>query len=155
MTLRGALLWIHVSLGALWIGAALSFVLAAIVLDAKSGERHEFAVRAAPAIGRVGLTAAIIVLLTGLANLWTLGTSRDFHFRPQFLGILEGKLVLYALMVLALWGSLRAAARLGAARRAGRSREITIETGRLVRFNVVMALGGAMALVLGLWLAGT
>ena len=155
MTLRAAMLWIHVGLGALWIGAALSFVLAAAALDTQSGERHEFAVRAAPAIGRVGLVAAVIVLLTGFGNLWMLGLGPGFHFRPQFLGILEGKLVLYALMVLALWGALRAATRLTAARREGRPREITLETGRLTRYNFVMAVGGAAALALGLWLAGT
>ncbi|SRR5579875_1118904 len=155
MTLRGALLWIHVALGALWIGAALSFVLAAAVLDSGTGERQEFAARAAPAIGRVSLAAGVIVLLTGLGNIWTLGTSTAFHFRPQFLRILEGKITVYALMIIALFGALRASSKLVDARREGRSCETVIETGRLARFNLVMVLGGAIAMALGLWLAGT
>jgi hypothetical protein len=130
-------------------------VLAAAVLDSKSGEREEFAVRAAPAIGRVSLTAAVIVLLTGLGNIWTLGTSTDFHFRPQFLRLLEGKIIVYALMIIALFGALRASSKLVVARREGRPRETATQTGRFARFNFVMVLGGAIALALGLWLAGT
>ena len=155
MTLRGALLWTHVAFGALWIGAALCFVLAAAVLDRENGERDEFSVRAAPAINRVGLAAAVIVIVTGLGNLWTLGISPGFRIRPDFVRILEGKLVLYAIMVIALWASLRAATELIAARRDGRAPELARQTGRLARFNLVMAVCGAAALSLGLWLAGT
>ncbi len=155
MTLRGALLWTHVAFGALWIGAALCFVLAAAVLDQENGERDEFSVRAAPAINRVGMAAAVIVILTGLGNLWTLGISPGFRIRPGFVRILEGKLVLYAIMVIALWASLRAASKLIAARRDGRAPELALQTGRLAGFNLVMAVCGAVALSLGLWLAGT
>jgi hypothetical protein len=155
MTLHGALLWTHVAFGALWIGAALCFVLAAAVLDRESGERDEFAVRAAPTINRLGMAAAVIVILTGLANLWTLGISPGFRIQPDFLRLLEGKLVLYSIMVIALWASLRAATKLIAARRDGLARELPVQTGRLARFNLVMAVCGAVALALGLWLAGT
>jgi hypothetical protein len=155
MTLRGALLWTHVAFGALWIGAALCFVLATAVLDRDNGERDEFSARAAPTINRLGLAAAVVVILSGLGNLWTLGISPGFRIRPAFTDILEGKVVLYAIMVIALWASLRAAAKLAAARRDGQARELATQTGRLARFNLVTVVCGATALALGLWLAGS
>lgn len=155
MTLRGVVLWIHVAFGALWIGAALCFVLAAAVLDSESGERSEFAIRAAPAINRVSLTAAIIVILTGLSNIWMAGRLANFHFRPEFVRLLESKVLLYAIMVVALSASFRAASNLSSAYREGRAPVVTAQTGRLTRFHFVTALCGVVALALGLWLAGT
>ena len=155
MTVRGVLLWIHVAFGALWIGAALCFVLAAAVLDSESGERPEFALRAAPAINRVGLVAAIIVVLTGLGNIWMAGRLTDFHFRPEFIRLLEGKVLLYAMMVVALCASFQAESNMSRAHLEGRARAVSAQTGRLTRFHLMTALCGAVALALGLWLAGT
>ncbi len=155
MTVRGTFLWLHVAFGALWIGAAICFVLAAAVLDSESGERHEFAVRAAPAVNRISLAAAIIVITTGLSNIWLAGRLTDFRFRPEFVRLLEGKVLLYAMMVIALYASFRAASNLSGAHREGRARAVAAETGRLTRFHFVTALSGAVALALGLWLAGT
>jgi len=153
--MRGVFLWIHVAFGALWIGAALCFVLAAAVLDAEGGERHEFALRAAPAINRIGLTAAIIVVLTGLGNIWMVGRLTNFHFRPEFIRLLEGKVLLYATMVVALWASFRAESNMRSANREGLTPGVNAETGRLTRFHLAIALCGIVALALGLWLAGT
>jgi uncharacterized membrane protein len=155
MTVRGTFLWLHVAFGALWIGAALCFVLAAAVLDSESGERREFAIRAAPAINRIGLAAAIVVITTGLGNIWMAGRLTDFHFRPEFMHLLEGKVLLYAIMVIALYASFRSESNLSGIHREGPVRAAAAETGRLTRFHLVTALSGAVALALGLWLAGT
>ncbi|HTW86606.1 MAG TPA: hypothetical protein VMD75_01250 [Candidatus Binataceae bacterium] len=156
MTLRGTFLWIHVVFGTLWIGSALCFVLAAAVLDSESGERREFAIRAAPVINRIGLVAAVVVITSGLGNIWMAGRLTDFHFRPEFVDLLEGKVLLYGIMAVALYASFRAAAKLsGGIEGEGAMRADAIETGRLARFHLVTALSGALALMLGLWLAGS
>lgn len=156
MTVRGTFLWIHVAFGALWIGTALCFVLAAAVLDSENGERHEFAMRAAPAINRIGLAAAIVVITTGLGNIWMAGRLTDFHFRPEFVHLLEGKVLLYVVMVIALYASFRTASNLnGGMPREGAMRAVATETARLMRFQLMTALSGAVALALGLWLAGS
>jgi hypothetical protein len=155
MTVRGTFLWIHVAFGMLWVGAALCFVLAAAVVGSAGDERREFAMRAAPAINRIGLTAATIVIITGLANLWMAGRLTNFHFRPAFVHLLEGKVLLYFTMVAALYGSFRAESNLSGAYREGRAGAVSAQTGRLARLYVVTALCGAAALALGLWLAGT
>lgn len=156
MTIRGAFLWLHVAGGAIWIGACLCFVLAAAVLDAESGERSEFAIRAAPAINRIGLVAAITVILTGLGNLWVAGQARSYRFGPEFVHLLQIKLALYAIMALATWAAFRADAqvKLRPPQFDGRSGASAALTSRLALLYLAVAGCGGIALVLGLWLAG-
>ncbi|MBF6569029.1 MAG: hypothetical protein IVW54_09150 [Candidatus Binataceae bacterium] len=155
MTLRGAFLWLHVAGGAIWIGACLCFVLAAVVLDAESGERSEFAMRAAPAINQIGLVAAITVILTGLGNLWIAGQTRSYRFAPEFVHLLQIKLALYAIMALATWAAFRADSQMRLPPQPdGRSGAITTRISRLTLLYLATAGCGGVALVLGLWLAG-
>src|SRR5271167_4383959 len=102
MTIADIVVWIHVSSGIAWIGAALAFVLAAIAMERGSAERREFFVRAAKPIGMIGLAGAITIVITGVMNLWFAGRARNFNFRSQFVGVLSVKIVLYLAMSLAL-----------------------------------------------------
>ena len=145
--LRTAFLWIHVLCGAIWVAVSLSFVLAAGA--STETERAGFASRVAPVLNRLNLAAIALLPLSGIANL--IFVAREHHFRlpAAFVEVLGAKLLLLCGMAAALaiaWGT---AARLGSdAPGARRAR-------RLLWLYGAMAAMGAVALMLGLWLAGS
>lgn len=107
--------------------------------------------RVVPRLNRANAVAAALLLITGLINLFAAGARRRFGFSTMFTSILAVKLGLYALMVAALMASFRAE-RQWSDRKQGEG--ALIGTGRLVALSACVALCGAAALMLGVWLAG-
>jgi hypothetical protein len=139
--LRNTILWVHVLCGALWVAVSLSFVLAASAIA--DGERAAFAARVAPKLNRLNLVAIVLLPLTGAANLFYVGRAHHFRYPAAFAEVLSAKLVLLCGMAIALgvaWGA--AADHVRGAR-------------RLLWLYGAMAAMGAVALMLGLWLAGS
>jgi len=155
MTIADIVVWIHVSAGIAWIGAALAFVLAAIAMERGSAERREFFVRAAKPIGMIGLAGAITIVITGISNLWFAGRARNFNFGSQFVAVLSVKIVLYLAMCLALIGIIRARIRMNAALRIDDTAAFDHESARISSLWAATAIMGAVALGAGLWLAGS
>jgi hypothetical protein len=148
--LRTAFLWIHVLCGASWVAVSLSFVLAAGA--STETERAGFAARVAPVLNRLNLAAIVILPVSGIANLIFVARERHFSLPTAFVEVLSAKLLLLCGMAAALalaWG---AAARLGSGtppRTSGDGER------RLLWLYSAMAAMGAVALMLGLWLAGS
>lgn len=144
--LRTVILWIHVLCGAAWVAVSLSFVLAAGA--STEDERAGLAARVAPALNRLNLAAIVVLPLSGIANLAYVARDRHYKLPTAFVEVLGAKVVLLVAMAAALaiaWGT---AARLGAAGSGGAER-------RLMGIYGAMAGLGAVALMLGLWLAGS
>ncbi|HZO81885.1 MAG TPA: hypothetical protein VFB33_09325 [Candidatus Binataceae bacterium] len=139
--LSETILWIHVLCGALWVAVSLSFVLAAAATA--DGEREAFAARVAPKLNRLNLVAIALLPLTGVANLVYVGRGHHFRYPPAFAGVLSVKLVLLCGMAVALGVAWSAAT--------DRARGAR----RLLWLYGAMAAMGAVALMLGLWLAGS
>ena len=139
--LRDTILWVHVLCGALWVVVSLSFVLAASATA--GGERTTFAARVAPKLNRLNLIAIILLPLTGLGNLFFVGRAHHFHLPAAFDEVLSAKLLLLCGMAIALKVAWSAANDLGGGAR------------RLLWLYGAMVAMGAMALMLGLWLAGS
>jgi hypothetical protein len=144
--LRTTLLWIHVLCGAVWVVASLSFVLAA---GASTGnERTELAARVAPVLNRLNLAAIVVLPLSGIGNLIFVAREHRFRLPTGFLAVLGAKLLLLCAMAAALalaWGT---AAKFDSGAMAEGER-------RLLWLYGAMAACGAVALMLGLWLAGS
>jgi hypothetical protein len=144
--LRTALLWIHVLCGALWVAVSLSFVLAAGA--STESERPGFAARVAPALNRLNLAAIAILPLSGIANLIFIASEHRFRLPVAFVEVLGAKLLLLCGMAAALAAAWGAAAKLGSGSPGDGER-------RLLWLYGAMAAMGAIALMLGLWLAGS
>ena len=156
MALQTVILWIHALSGAGWVAACVCFVIAGLVLSASGDEQRDFALGAAPRIVGFSLAAALLLLFTGAANLVLLGSERGFRFSQEFAGILGLKVVLLVVMLLALRWTLRAAASLpGDAQPAAPSNALALRMAGMVRAQCAIAVMGAVALLLGLWLMGT
>lgn len=139
--LSSAILWVHVLCGALWLAVNLSFVLAASATA--DGERAAFAARVAPKLNRLNLAAIVLLPLTGIGNLLYVGRAHHFRLPAAFAEVLSAKLLLLCGMAVALgvaWGA------------AG---DRTRGAQRLLWLYGAMAAMGAVALMLGLWLAGS
>ena len=148
--LRTAFLWIHVLCGAIWVAVSLSFVLAAGA--STETERAGFASRVAPVLNWLNLAAIALLPLSGIANL--IFVAREHHFRlpAAFVEVLGAKLLLLCGMAAALaiaWGT---AARLGSGAPPAAP---GVGEWRLLWLYGAMAAMGAVALMLGLWLAGS
>lgn len=144
--LRIAFLWIHVLCGALWVAVSLSFVLAAGA--STETERAGFASRVAPVLNRLNLAAIVILPLSGIANLIFVARAHHFSLPAAFVEVLSAKLLLLCGMAAALalaWG---AVSRLGSGAPGDGER-------RLLWLYGGMAAMGAIALMLGMWLAGS
>jgi hypothetical protein len=144
--LRTTFLWIHMLCGALWVAVSLSFVLAAGA--STETERAGFASRVAPVLNRINLAAIVILPLSGIANLIFVARERHFSLPAAFVEVLGAKLLLLFGMAAALalaWG---AAAKLGSGAPGEGER-------RLLWLYGAMAATGSIALMLGLWLAGS
>ncbi len=148
--LRTTFLWIHVLCGAIWVAVSLSFVLAA---GASTETEHEgFAARVAPVLNRLNLAAIVLLPLSGIANLIFVAREHQFKLPAAFVEVLGAKLLLLCGMAAALaiaWGT---AARLGSGAPPGAS---NASERRLLWLYGAMAAMGAVALMLGLWLAGS
>jgi hypothetical protein len=154
MALGAVVLWIHVLCGVVWVGTCASFVLAAWAIAAESSEWRAFAMRAAPPLNRINIVTACTIPLTGLGNLVYVGMTRSTPFPPAFFAVLSIKVFLYCVMGVML------AAAMGA--------ETAMRTGfangdsagdaalrKMMRLYAWIAGAGTIALMLGLWLAGT
>jgi hypothetical protein len=144
--LRNTFLWIHVLCGALWVAASLSFVLAAGA--STEGERTGFASRVAPVLNRLNLGAIVLLPLSGIANLIYVARANHYRLPAAFVEVLGAKLLLLCGMATALAMAWGATARLGSGAADKGER-------RLVWLYGAMAGMGAVALMLGLWLAGS
>jgi hypothetical protein len=129
---------------------SLSFVLAAGA--SSEAERAGFAARVAPVLNRLNLAAIVILPLSGIANLTFVVRERHFRLPSAFVEVLGVKLLLLCGMAVALtlaWGTVT---NLG-------SRVPPTASGagerRLLWLYGAMAAMGAVALMLGLWLAGS
>jgi hypothetical protein len=144
--LKTAFLWIHVLCGALWVAVSLSFVLAAGA--STESERMTFAARVAPVLNRLNLAAIALLPLSGIANLIFVAREHHFSLPAAFVELLGAKLVLLCAMAAALALAWRAAAKLDSGAPGAGER-------RLLWLYGAMAATGAVALMLGLWLAGS
>ena len=133
-----AILWIHATAGALWIGACACFVIAGLALTPGSDEHRNFVVRSAPKIDRLAILAAALLLLTGLANLVQAAISRQFAFSTAFTTVLAIKIVLYITMLVMMRSSMK-----------------TTAMDRILKAHAAIVAMGAVALLLGLWLIGS
>ncbi len=144
-------LWLHVAGASWWVVACVTMAVAGAVVNADSVEGKEFVLRVVPRFNRANVLAAALLLITGVINLFAAGARRRFDFSPMFTRILAVKLGLYALMVAALIASLRA-------ERKWRDRNpggaVLIGAGRPAALSAFIALAGAAAMMLGVWLAG-
>lgn len=143
--LRIAFLWIHVLCGALWVIVSLSFVLAAGA--STEAERAGFTARVASRLNWLNLVAIVLLPLSGVANLFYVARARRFSLPAAFVQVLGVKLLLWCGMAAALAMAWRAAT--------GRGAETQGSEWRLLRLYGAMAAMGAIALMLGLWLAGS
>jgi hypothetical protein len=150
MRLSSAVLWLHVLCGVSWVGAAASFVLAIAALGTQKRELREFAVRVAPRINRLCFGCAILIPITGLANLVFAAQARGFRVPPEFVRIVAVKLLLFTAMAGLLW---RASQRAAAVDLASVEETAPLIRGLSRLYVMMLALGG-IALLMGLWLAG-
>jgi uncharacterized membrane protein len=144
-------LWLHVAAGSWWVLASVTMAVAGAVVSAESGEGREFVVRVVPKFNRANAAAAALLLATGVVNVFGAGARRHFAFPAAFTDVLAVKVGLYVLMVaalMALFGVERNP------RRANPGAAVPIRTGRLVALSALIALAGALAMILGVWLAG-
>ena len=149
------MLWVHVLAGALWIGASAALVLAALALGSGADERRDFATRVAPRIGWFCAGAAAIVLVSGAFNFLLAGIARGFKISTAFDAILAAIIALYIAMCAALGVAIRTAAVIRAVLARGRDVAVAGAIRRMMRSHGAIAILGALALVLGLWLAGS
>ena len=133
-----AILWIHATAGAFWIGAYACFVIAALALTPGTDEHRNFVVRSAPKIDRLAILAAALLLLTGLVNLAQAAISRQFAFSTAFTTVLAIKIMLYIAMLAIMRSSTKTAA-----------------IDRKVKAHAAIVAMGSIALLLGLWLIGS
>ena len=156
MPLQTIILWMHALAGAGWVAACVCFVIAGLALPSGSNEQRSFALVAAPRIVLFNLVAAILVLLSGVANLILAGMARDFHFSTEFWRTLAVKVVLFITMFVVLRWTLSAARHLrDDAEPSALLDALSDHVTGMVRWHAAIAAMGGIALLLGLWLMGT
>jgi hypothetical protein len=143
-------LWTHVAVAAWWVLASTIMALAAALMSSEGEEAQDFVLRVVPKLNRVNAAAAGLLLGTGIVNVFSAGERRNFVFSTDFTRILEIKVVLYLAMVAALVLLFGIERRLWRASHA----EVKNGTGRLVTLSALIALAGAGAMILGVWLVG-
>ncbi len=148
---RTVILWTHAVGGAAWIGACVSFLLAAGAMGLDTEEGHRFGQRVGPAINRIGLGAMLLIVVTGLVNIFLAGAQRDYHFSNVFVGLLCAKIAILVAMFLLLIANFRAELDLGSEDPAVLSRAMR----RMLVCDGAIAACGALAVILGLWLLGS
>lgn len=148
------MLWAHVMSASWWVLACVTMALVGAVLDTDSVEGREFVVRVVPKFNYANSAAAAVLLMTGLVNLYGAGEDRRFHFPPAFFRVLAIKVVLYVMMFAALRASVSVERQLVAQARGRASPGKAAGAGRLAVLAALMALLGAAAMLLGVWLVG-
>ena len=146
MTFQNLILWLHVICGAGWIGACLIFVVASTALGEQQQELCEFLERVTPRTNRIGIVCALLIPVTGTANLAFAAGKHHYRLPTEFSVIIAAKLLLLAAMVLML---IHAAKIHGS-----HPGEPQNESRRLALAYGVIAGCGSVALMLGLWLSG-
>jgi len=147
LTPRTLILWLHVLCGLSWIGACASFILASLALTGQDSEVRELVRRTAPRINRIGLGCAALVPITGLVNLAFAARAHGFALSGEFTAIVAVKILLLALMGFALWRAVGVA-------NDGATGDRDAAIRRLRNWYGAITGAGAIALLLGLWLAG-
>ena len=156
MLLQTIILWMHALAGAAWVAACLCFVIAGLALASGSDEQRNFALRAVPKIVGFNLMVAILLLLSGGLNLVLAGIARNFNFSGDFTRILAIKIALFVAMFLALLYTARSSRALPDDSRPDAPFDaLDDRVAVMVRMHAAIALMGAIALLLGLWLMGT
>jgi hypothetical protein len=145
-----ACLWTHVAVASWWILSSIIMALAGALMGPESVEAKDFMMRVVPKFNRVNAFAAAILLGTGIANIFNAAGRRNFVFSADFTWILEMKVALYITMVAAL------VLLFGIERnfRMAPYDEVKNRTGRLVMLSGLIAMAGAGAMLLGVWLVG-
>ena len=149
MMIRSIFLWIHVLCGAIWVAVSLSFVLAAGA--STETERAGFASRVAPVLNRINLAAIVILPLTGIANLIFVARERISAFpRPSWR--CSARRWCCSVGWRSRWVGMGSG---GAAGLRARHAASNVGERRLLWLYSAMTAMGAVALMLGLWLAGS
>jgi hypothetical protein len=155
--LRNVFLWIHVACGAVWVIVSLCFVLAASATA--EDERIGFAVRVGRVFNRLNLAAAMILPITGIANLTFVEREHHFRLPAGFVEVLIAKLVLLCAMAVALalaWSTVADVNKADECAPAAAALKVASRgVAKLVWLYAAMAAMGAGALMLGVWLAGS
>jgi hypothetical protein len=148
-----AIVWTHAGAGAIWIAACACFVIAGLAIEGGGGgdEQANFVRRAASRINQFAMIAAAAVLITGAINIAIFITKHpDLHAASAL--VLTAKLAIFAAMATAL----------ASATRAGTEAHDAVDRGtvagpvqRMIRAHLTMVVLGGIAMVLGLWLAGS
>jgi putative copper export protein len=149
------ILWTHAAAGAIWVGACACFVIAGLALGAGTDDQRNFTANAAPRIDLLGLSAAVVLLITGFINLTTAGISRRFVFSTAFMTVLAIKVALFIVMILVMTWSMRIGAVIRAVLDRGRADAVPGAMRRMVRAHLAIVALGGIALILGTWLMGT
>jgi hypothetical protein len=152
--LTTVMLWAHVVSASWWVLACVIMALAGTVMNIDSVEGRGFVIRVVPKFNRANSAAAAVLLMTGLVNIYGAGVDRRFHFPPAFVRVLAIKIVLYLIMFAALRVSVNVERRLIAQAGGGASSGERAGTGRLAALAALIALIGAAAMLLGVWLVG-
>lgn len=150
---RSLFLWVHALSASIWVLAAACTALAAVALGAEGEELGEFAIRVVPKLNWISTVFAALLFATGIGNLVMVGRARDFNFSPTFVRVLAAKVTLFVLMVSSLAASWRAQGMLIAKQSSGAPAAVYLR--RIILLAAAIALMGAMALALGLWLVGS
>ncbi len=150
-----AILWIHATAGAVWIGACACFVIAGLALAPGSAEQRTLAVSAAPKIDRLAMLAAALLFLTGLINLGQAGISRQFAFSTAFITVLAIKIGLFIVMIAVMRSSMRIGSGVRAVIASGPIDALAGALDRMVKAHAAIVAMGSVALMLGLWLMGS
>jgi hypothetical protein len=157
--LTTAILWIHATAGALWIGACACFVIAALALTPGTNEHRNFVVRSAPKIDRLAMLAAGVLFLTGLLNLVQAEISRQAAlsnpFSTAFITVLAIKILLFIAMVSVMHWSMRIAAVIRTVIERGTTDALPSSLNRMLNAHAAVVAMGSIALLLGLWLIGS
>ena len=148
--LSTAILWVHVVSAAWWILAGVTMAVAGALLGIESVEGRDFMVRVVPRLNQANALAAATLLLTGVLNLVIVGGHRGFSYPSSFIRVLSIKLALYLLMVAALWACLT----IGRKPIVAPDTQGSQDTYKLAALSAIIALMGAAAMILGVWLAG-
>lgn len=149
--IRTVILWMHALCGAAWIGACVSFLIAAGAMGLDTEEGRGFGRRVGPAINRIGLAAMLLIVISGLINIFLAGAQRDFHFSSAFVAVLCTKIAILIVMFLLLIAGFRAELDLESHDSAAFARALR----RMLAFDGAIAACGALATILGLWLLGS
>jgi putative copper export protein len=140
--------------GALWVGGSACVVLAVAASDSGRSDSRSFPLLASLSkIDRLQIATAAGILATGLLNLYFIVRGGSRSVGTAFAAILTGKLILFAAMVSLLWISWHRLA--GGKDGFGPDWSAAKEAKGQVYLHGFAALCGAIALALGIWLAGS